>query len=95
MVSANILKTEITNCKDTNCSHLTEKEQDEIEEAKQTLANIHKTKLQNQFSIGWDVLFDCNKYTVIEGNGGGHGLVGVDMKYYKKHFYDYLDNQVF
>ena len=95
MVSANILKTEITKCKDTNCSHLTEKEQDEIEEAKQTLAYIHKTKLQNQFSIGWDVLFDCNKYTVIEGNGGGHGLVGVDMKYYKKHFYGYLDNQVF
>ena len=69
--------------------------QNEIEEAKQTLANIHKTKLQNQFSIGWDVLFDCNKYTVIEGNGGGHGLVDVDMKYYKKHFYHYLDNEVF
>ena len=90
MVSANLLLTANTTCNKQVCSHLSYKEKYELEKAKITLSNLHKTHLNYQYSIGWDILFDCDRYTVIEGNGGGHGLVGVDMKKYKKGFYDYL-----
>ena len=59
-------------CEPQLCINLPNKENIEIKKITNKLLNCHKIEFKNIFSIGWDIIFDCNNNNIkaycLEGN---------------------------
>jgi len=72
-------------CLNNNCLKLSEKEKIVLNEYLIKLEYIHKKYLNNIFSLGWDLMFDCNnkyklKIYILEANIGHTVLYDLDNK---------------
>ena len=61
------------NCKNFNCDSLNNKQQKELNKMMEQLSKIHKDKFSVVFSIGWDIMLNCErgdkiKAYCLEGN---------------------------
>ena len=89
-VSTNGL-TVATNCKRIQCDHLSNEENKSIQTISNQLGLLHKTFYKDVFSIGWDIVIECNNKShmayVLEGNVG-HSIwnrFNVDVKLIDKY----------
>ena len=69
------------------CNFLTKNEKNKLIDIEKKLNKLH-SKLQKYF-IGWDIILDCDKAYVLEGNvcPGSHKIGFKSIDKFKKIFY--------
>lgn len=74
------------------CSHLSDEENIQLNLALEKILDIHQNHITMHYSIGWDILFDGSKYSIIEANIAPLLLLDytIDINKYKKGLYKFL-----